>query len=75
MNRASIKGEMGGVSVGVFEKAEQIVGEFGGHVVHVNPNGKGHRVVWIQVQPIYLGVKNDIIELRNVVLSVMLYRL
>jgi len=47
VNGTSIRGEIGGVSVSVFEEPEQIVGEFGGHVVDVNPKGKGHRVVRI----------------------------
>ena len=52
----------------VFEEPEQIVGEFGGHVVDVNPKGKGHRVVRIREEPVHLGVKNGVVELlRHVV--------
>ena len=68
VNGTSIRGEIGGVSVGVFEEPEQIVGEFGGHVVDVNPKGKGHRVVRIREEPVHLGVKNGVVELlRHVV--------
>lgn len=68
VNGTSIRGEIGGVSVGVFEEPEQIVGEFWGHVVDVNPKGKGHRVVRIREEPVHLGVKNGVVELlRHVV--------
>jgi len=68
VNGASVGGEIGGVSVGLFEEPEQIVGELGGHVVDVNPKGKGERVVRIGVQPVHLGAINGVVELSDEVL-------
>jgi len=68
VNGTSIGGEIGGVSVGLLEEPEQIVGELGGHVVDVNPKGKGERVVRIRVQPVHLGAINGVVELGDEVL-------
>lgn len=65
MNGTSIGGEIGGFSVGPFEEPEQIVGELWGHVVDVNPKGKGERVVRIGVQPVHLGAINGVVELGD----------
>ena len=63
---AAIRGEIGGVFVGIPEEPEQIVGELARHVVHVNPKGKAHGVVRISVQPIHVVV---VVEVGDVVLG------
>lgn len=68
MNGTSIGGEIGGFLVGSFEEPEQIVGELWGHVVDVNPKGKGERVVRIGVQPVHLGAINGVVELVDEIL-------
>lgn len=58
VNGAAIRGEIGGLPVRVSEEPEEIVGEFGGHVVDVNPNGQAERVVGISVQPLGVGLED-----------------
>ena len=62
MDGAPIGGEIGGVSVGVAEEQEQIVGELGRHVVHVNPDRHAQRVVRISVQEPGLGGRDQAVE-------------
>lgn len=72
VNGAAVRGEIGGVSVSVFEEPKQIVGEFARHVVDVNPKGKRQRVKGIGIEPIHLGVENGVVEVGGgVVVSVV----
>lgn len=70
MDRAAIRGEIGGVLVGILKEPKEIIGEFGGHVVYINPNWKTEWVVSIfSVQPIDLGVIDSIVKLLDVILG------
>lgn len=62
MDGAAIGGEIGGVSEGFPEEQEQIVGELGRHIVDVNPDRHGHRVVRISEQAAGLGSGDEGVE-------------
>lgn len=66
VNGATVGGEIGGISVGIYKKPKQIVGEFGGHVVDVNPKGKSNRVIWMGIESIRFGIENGVVEVVDV---------
>jgi hypothetical protein len=66
VNGATIRGEIGGISIGVSKEPEQIIGEFWRHVIDVNPKGKRNRVIGIGIEWIGLAIENGVVEFVDV---------
>jgi hypothetical protein len=62
MDGAAIRGEIISVSISISKQPKQIVGEFGRHLVKVNPNWQIQRVVGFSVKSIALFGKHLIVE-------------